>query len=223
VSDPVSTPMPHRETPGADDHADDFVPAEPLGATSAHLKAVEARRITVDVVDSEGPLPAPEAMTQAPAAQTAVGELGGLLPKDGSGGSAITVMLALIAVAGGGAGWKFYQSFAKQKHEQRMKELELKEKRLEIQSQSEDKKDDHKACEAARAADRAALEAKIAELSAKLDAKASEEKPAPAPPTLPDLPFDPEELNDRLEQIERALKKAPSKSKDSKKSKDAKA
>jgi uncharacterized protein HemX len=204
--------MPHRETPGADDHADDFVPAEPLGATSAHLKAVEARRITVDVVDSEGPLPAPEAMTQAPAAQTAVGELGGLLPKDGSGGSAITVMLALIAVAGGGAGWRFYQSFAKQKHEQRMKELELKEKKLEIQS--EDKKDDHKACEAARAADKAALEAKIAELSAKLDAKQAEAKA----PEL-DLPFDPEELNDRLEQIERALKKAPSKPKDSKKAK----
>jgi uncharacterized protein HemX len=169
----------HRDAPAvADDHTDDFVPAP----VPAHLtKALEARRITVDVVDSDGPPPPPhQATTEAPAAQTAahtaVGELSGLLPKDGSGGSAITVMLALIAVAGGGAGWKFYQSFAKQKHEQRMKELELKEKKLEIQS--EDKKDDHKACEAARAADRAALaalEAKIAELSAKLEAKASED------------------------------------------------
>lgn len=204
MSDPAPTP-----SKAASDRADE--------ATIPDFKALDARRITVDVVDD-----AP-ATTAAPATQTAANELAGLVPKDG--GSAITVMLALIAVAGGGAGWKFYQSFARQKHEQRMKELEIKEKKIELQ----DDKNEHKACEAARAADRSALEQKITALEARLveaekpkDTPASASSSASASPV--ELPFDPEELNDRIEQIERALKKAPSEKKpsDKKVKKDAK-
>lgn len=159
----------------------------------------------------EAPVPTQVATTElAPQAHTAVNELAGLLPKDGTGGNAITVLLALIAVAGGGAGWKFYQSFAKQKHEQRMKELELKEKRLELQ----DDKHEHKACEAARAADRQAFEAKIGEMAARLaeieKAKSSFE-----------LPLDPDEINqlgERLEKLEKALKAKPRASSSTRKS-----
>lgn len=164
-----------------------------------------------------GPPRAPAALqahTEVPAPQTAAGELSGLVPQNG--GSAITVMLALIAVAGGGAGWKFYQSFAKQKHEQRMKELEIKEKRVELQAEKADDKDEHKACEAARAADRAALEEKLAALEVRL-AEAEKAKAEPPKSDDFDLPFDPEELNERISQIEKALKKAPSEKKPSEK------
>lgn len=182
-----------------------------------HIAPVDAEPVDALVDESEEqdtstPLPGPprapvlvQAHTEMPASSTAANELAGLVPKDG--GSAITVMLALIAVAGGGAGWKFYQSFAKQKHEQRMKELEIKEKKIELQ----DDKTEHKACEAARAADRSALEQKIVALEARLaEAEKSKDAPASAPV---ELPFDPDELNDRIEQIERALKKAPSEKK----------
>jgi hypothetical protein len=137
------------------------------------------------------PAPVVEAapLTEAPA--SAAAEVQALLPRDGSVGTGVTVLLTLIAVGGGGAAWKFYTSFAKQKHEQRMKELEIKEKKIELQ----DDKDDHKACEAARAADRAALEAKIEALEAHRAAS---------------LSFDPEDLQDRISQIEMVLKKAPS-------------
>jgi hypothetical protein len=156
-----------------------------------------------------GPPRAPAALqahTEVPASQTAVGELSAFLPKDAGG--ATSVLLALLAVAGGGAGWKFYQSFAKQKHEQRMKELEIEATRVEkveaVQAERADDRDDHKACEAARATDRAAFEEKLAALEARL---VEAEKPKADDI---DLPFDPAELNDRIEQIEKALKKAPS-------------
>ena len=56
--------------------------------------------------------------------QTVAGELGAL--KDIAGGnSSLTVVLALIAVLGGGAGWKFWTARSKQKHEEAMKKLEI--------------------------------------------------------------------------------------------------
>jgi hypothetical protein len=152
----------------------------------------------------QGPPAAPLAhVTEAPAATTAVAEIQGLLPKDGSAGTGITVLLTLIAVGGGGAAWKFYQNFAKQKHEQRMKQLDIDEKRLE----QRDNKDDHTACEAARAADKAATEAKIASLEARL---ADAEKHA-SEATPPALPFDADEVEQRIAELEKALKKDTSK------------
>ena len=206
MSDPVSAPTPHRDVPQrADDHADDFVPARD---PAAFTKALEARRITVDVVDTDGPAPSapalPQATTQVPAAQTAVGELGGLLPKDGSGGSAVTVMLAMIAVAGGGAGWKFYQSFARQKHEQRMKELEIKEKKVEQQGERDD---NHQKC----AVERQALEAKVAALEARIAeaekaaqaAQASKQDGDKSAAWEMDVDFD--EVKSRIEHLEKVL------------------
>ena len=38
------------------------------------------------------------------------------------------MLLAILAVVGGGAAWKFYSQFAEQKHEQKMKEMELQAK-----------------------------------------------------------------------------------------------
>jgi len=44
------------------------------------------------------------------------------------GDSNLAMFLAIIAVVGGGAAWKFYSQFAEQKHEQKMKEMEIQAK-----------------------------------------------------------------------------------------------
>jgi uncharacterized protein HemX len=65
---------------------------------------------------------APVAQIAIPSPATAAHEVAGLMPAGGANG--ITVVLAAIAVLGGGAGWKFYSQWAKQKHEERMAEIE---------------------------------------------------------------------------------------------------
>lgn len=162
-----------------------------------------------------GPPTAPVAhVTEAPSPATAVAELQALLPKDGSGGTGITVILTLIAVGGGGAAWKFYQSFAKQKHEQRMKELEIKEKKIELQ----DDKNDHKTCELARANDRAAWEAKVAALESRLAESEKRAAEVAQAAKSPEFTFDIDEVEQRLAEVEKALKKAPNEKKKPKKS-----
>jgi hypothetical protein len=197
----MAKPSPIPSTPAA--------PSSTLAAEEAALEAeapLEAEEKAVPLPGSPRAPVVPQAHTEVPAPHAAVGELSAFLPKDAGG--ATSVLLALLAVAGGGAGWKFYQSFAKQKHEQRMKELEIEATRVEkveaVQAERADDRDDHKACEVARATDRAMLEEKIASLEARL---VEAEKPKADDI---DLPFDPAELNDRIEQIEKALKKAPS-------------
>ena len=41
------------------------------------------------------------------------------------GDSNLSMLLAILAVVGGGAAWKFYTQYSEQKHEQKMKQLEL--------------------------------------------------------------------------------------------------
>lgn len=41
------------------------------------------------------------------------------------GDSSVSLLLAMLAVVGGGAAWKFYTQYSEQKHEQKMKQLEL--------------------------------------------------------------------------------------------------
>lgn len=186
------------------------------------------------------PLPAParaplvpQAHTEVPAPHTAASELSALMPKDASGG-AISVMLALIAVAGGGAGWKFYQSFAKQKHEERMKQLEIEATRVEkveavnaeraadlAEAQRAEQKDDsHQKC----SAERATLEGKVEALEARLveaekaareAAEAAKAATTTATATAEavekpkEITIDFDEIEQRIAEIEKALKKAP--------------
>jgi len=44
------------------------------------------------------------------------------------GDSTLTLLLAILAVVGGGAAWKFYTQYSEQKHDQKMKEMELNAK-----------------------------------------------------------------------------------------------
>lgn len=179
-------------------------PAAPVRVVPVAVRAAAPAPAEEKAAPLAGPPTAPVAhVSEAPSPATAVAELQALLPKDGSSGTGVTVMLALVAVGGGGAAWKFYQSFAKQKHEERMKELEIKAQKVENQNN-----DDHAKCDLARANDRAAWEAKVAALEARL---AESEKRAPS------LSFDSDDLEERLAQIESALKKAPSEKKKPKK------
>ena len=121
----------------------------------------DSQDLIVDAAPADAPPSENVALTEAPGSPlNATEDMTALLPKDGSGGSMITVMLAIIAVGGGGAAWKFYQTFAKQKHEQKMKELELSA------GAQATKKDDEKPD--TLAAERVALEAKVSTLEARL-------------------------------------------------------
>jgi hypothetical protein len=71
----------------------------------------------------DAPAAAPVAQIAVPSPATAAHEVAGLMPAGGAA-NGITVVLAAIAVLGGGAGWKFYSQWAKQKHEERMAEIE---------------------------------------------------------------------------------------------------
>lgn len=188
------------------------------------------------------PSPAPvahKAVVEVPS--TTVAEVKSLLPADG--GSMATVLLAAIGVLGGGAGWKFYQNFAKQRHEQRMKQLEIEATRVEkveavkaeiaaenAEARREQKDDSHQKC----SVERAALEAKVVTLESRLAeaeraaqeaVEAARAASDAAKQDKSDLPsFDVEDfegVKERIEQLEKALKKAPSEKK-SKSKKDAK-
>lgn len=130
--------------------------------------------------------------------ENAIAEVKSLVPADGNA-NMITVALAVVGVAGGGAAIKLYQNMVKSKHDQKMKELEIEERRTEKQD------DKHQAC----AAERTALEAKVSALTAKV-----EELTAKMPSTGSSFDlgeFDPEELEERLKRIEAALKPAKGK------------
>ena len=50
------------------------------------------------------------------------------IAQQSGGDSSLAMLLAILAVIGGGAAWKFYSQFSEQKHEQKMKEMELQAK-----------------------------------------------------------------------------------------------
>jgi uncharacterized protein HemX len=115
-------------------------------------------------------------------------DINSILTSTGGGGG-VAVILAILAVVGGGAGWKFYQKFAEQKHEQAMKKLEI-----EAQSQGLNGTQPPP-CQAANAA----LEAKLIALEGKL---ASIEKKSASF----SADFDSEDIEKRVIKLEKKLK-----------------
>lgn len=176
---PVTTTAPTVEV------LTDAVPA------SAPAEILSSLPISTPALD--GGVAQVQALVDAPANLQAV------LPKDANG---YTVLLGVVAVAGGGAAWKFYNDYSKRKHEENMA-------RIEREPQQQD--DSHKKCEAARTA----LEARLNEAQARLEAAnirleslqqaVSALQNAPPPPKAPE--FDSSELEDRLARLEKAAKK----------------
>jgi hypothetical protein len=61
------------------------------------------------------------------APQSAASELAAL-QGIGGGSSTVMIIMGILAVVGGKAGWKFWADWRKQKHEEAMKKLELEAK-----------------------------------------------------------------------------------------------
>jgi uncharacterized protein HemX len=133
-----------------------------------------------------GPIVSPvQASEAAPGAPTAA-ELRDLATS-GEGG-AYGVILAAIAVAGGGAAWKFYSDASKNKHEERME-------RLRIEAEQGKNKGDHTLC----TAERVALENKLREATERLDKLERDHR------TLALSAGD--DLDDRILKIEKKIKR----------------
>ena len=116
-----------------------------------------------------------------------VDELGSLVEQ--SGGGAVGVAVALIAVAGGGAAMKFYSDFSKNRHEEKMEKM-----RLEAESQK-NSNNDHTACQA----ERATLQEALSETNEKLARLESKQK------TLALSMSD--DVEDRIHALEKKIKR----------------
>jgi len=99
--------------------------AEPSPSLAAPIEAAAPVEAPVAPVAPAPAAPVAEAQTLAPDPTTAASELQGLVGAAG-GDSTLAIVLALVAVLGGGAAWKFYNQKSAQTHEVKMKELELK-------------------------------------------------------------------------------------------------
>jgi hypothetical protein len=128
---------------GLDEPTDDKSAAAPLPALPSSPRA----------------LPSPQALSEhVGVSDNAISDVKQLIPANGDAG-VTTVLLAAIGVAGGGAAWKFYSQHSKNKHNERMKELEL-----QAASQQQRQDDNHEKC----SVERAALEAKVSSLESRL-------------------------------------------------------
>lgn len=68
-----------------------------------------------------------ETVASVGAPQSAAGELAALHGVAG-GNSTVMIVMAILALVGGKAGWKFWSDWRKQEHEEDMKKLELEAK-----------------------------------------------------------------------------------------------
>lgn len=136
----------------------------------------------------------PVVETASTVQQDAPFDLNQILTTTGGGGG-FAIILAIIAILGGGAAWKFYQKFSEQKHEQKMKELEL-----QAQSQGLNGAQPPP-CQAANAA----IEAKLVAMEGKI---ASVEKKTSSFSAA----FDADEVEERIIKLEKKVKILSSKS-----------
>lgn len=169
------------------------VKTEPISTVEEVVPASTPEALLSIIPD--GGVPSVEALVAAPANLQAV------LPK-AADTSGLTVLMAVVAVAGGGAAWKFYDSYSKRKHEENMARIERGD-------------DQHGACKA----ERAALDAKLSQVAERLEgalrkldevAKGLEQVRSESP-SLGGL--EPDVLEERLEKLEKAFKVSKKKGK----------
>jgi hypothetical protein len=169
-------------------------------APSAEHHDAPASEVAPPVVAEPQPEPQHQelqAHTTAPDPTTAASELSDVV-KAAGGDSTLAIGMALIAVLGGGAAWKFYQKHSEQKHEQAMKSLELQAQANGLNGAQPPP------CQAAtlkQEQEISALKSKLSdseERLAKIEKRFSMAFSADAPST--------EDLDDRLKKVERSLK-----------------
>lgn len=108
--------MPETETSVAAPNQSTAAPAGPVA--EAPVAPVEASVPPVVAAPAQAQAAPTEALTEAPADLSQLEGLAGDNP-------VLMVILALVVVGGGTAGWKFWNKFSEQKHEQKMKMLEI--------------------------------------------------------------------------------------------------
>jgi hypothetical protein len=164
---------------------------EPVAHEAPLAQTAEKDAIVASVTDDALVL-AHEAQAAAPTPEQIV------QVAQGADDGMIGVVLAIVAVLGGGAGWKFYSQSSKQKADLSEKQAELAHElaMAELNAKMQGPSTSPPQCVAAHTS----LEARIAAV----EAKASRT-------TLPDFPddFDAELLIARVEKLEKAAKKKP--------------
>lgn len=116
----------------------------------------------------------------------------------------LTIVMAGIAVLGGGAAFKFYQNFSAQKHEQSMKKLELDQKRQEEQG---------KECKAhaGAALELSAIKSRLDEVEEALEETSKKlkevDEKANKKGSVSFGDMDADELVEKLERVEKKVKK----------------
>lgn len=152
-----------------------------------------AKDAIVEQVSDDAGLIAHEAQAATPSPEEIV-----TIAQGAEEGGMIGVVLALVAVLGGGAGWKFYSQSSKQKAELANKQAEQAHElaMAELNAKVQVPTVSPPPCVAAHTS----LEARIAAVEAKASRM-----------TLPDFPddFDAELLIARVEKLEKAAKKKP--------------
>jgi len=146
-----------------------------------------AKDAIVDQVSDDAGLVAHEAQAPTPDEIVKIAQ--------GADGGTVGVVLALVAVLGGGAAWRFYSQHSKQRAEIEAKRAEqdyqLSMRRLDLEAQN------------AHASPPPCF-AKHAEIEARLSAVESKSASFGLPSG-----FDADEMSDRLDKIEKALKPKP--------------
>ena len=162
------------------------VPVEPIPAPPAPVAAAPV---------AEAPAPALVAHTEvpAPAAPTA-SDIGALAQQGGGGVTGIA--LALVAVAGGGAAWKFYSQKAEQSHE-------LAKEKLKIESAAQGLNGAQPPpCQAANTA----IEQRLTALTARVEAAEAKAAAAEKKSLSLGADFDAEDVERRIKRVERQIK-----------------
>lgn len=182
---------------------------QPIDDTPRKVKHVEPdppppepEEVEVPITAAPVPaIPAPQTASLAVPQEVDVKKL----VEDSQGASGFTVLLAVVAVAGGGAAWKFYQNWAKNKHEQAMKALEIEQSKVDKQQ------NDHQACASKNAAlvtqveglgnkltsQVESIQSKVSTLEAKMDAIPT------SPPEIGVSSKDFDKVNKRLKALEK--------------------
>lgn len=171
------------------------VKAAPSRGIEVQVKNEPTNEVHASEVHAEAvPAPAtPVAQIAVPSPATAAHEIAGIANQAG-GANGLTVALAAIAVLGGGAGWKFYSQWAKQKHEERMAEIERGPRNDD---------DNRKRCEGHAQESRVAVanvESKLDALTNRVNALEASKNEGSASIALGD------DFGDRVTKLEKALK-----------------
>ena len=190
LSSPVAAAPGQEQTATAPVASDAIAAPAPAGVSSDATAAANS----ADHADAGSQTTATTAVAES-GSTTAAGELGDIIAA--SGGGAVGIIAALIAVVGGTAGFKLWTKISEQKHEQSMKKLEIEQANAGLQGAQPPP------CQAAHTtlmAEIKGLSGKLAEHEGRI-AKA-EKASAGFDPTV-----DVGDLEDRVEALEKTLRK----------------